>query len=470
MRRVRAADRAARRTGACRQSPPPGPRQLPAARRALADDPGRARPQHPAAGRYRRASAAARRRAGAAAGAPRDCRYTEAEAVLRDGELVADAAGQRAGDGKLGKLVAERLAEISLPDLLIEVDAWTGFTERLTPAGAAASRSVELPCVLYAAILAEATNLGLTGMARSSRFTYEQLEWSTDWYLRESTLRDENACLVYYHHALPLTTSWGSGQLSSSDGQRFAGRTRGPESGALPRYFGHRRRGFQMYSWTSDQYSQYDSRVIAANVRDATHTLDGILDNQTALEIEEHTTDTHGYTDMIFAAYDLLDLCFAPRIRDLDRQRLYQHGPTPDGQTSELLRHRLRPELIVPQSDSLFRLAASLKHGWTPASLLLSRLQASAPRNPLARALRSTGGWSRPTLSSTGGALSSSPTCRRHGSSAAALATFRRDAEASPVELAARLIRDRGCLDEGGTCLSALDVALQARPFPEQSP
>jgi len=333
-----------------------------------------------------------------------DC---EAEAVLRDGELIADAAGDHRGDGKLGKLVAERLPEISLPDLLIEVDGWTGFTERLTPAGAAKSRSEELPCVLYAAILAEATNLGLTGMARASRFTYEQLEWTTDWYLRESTLRDANAGLVDYHHALPLTMSWGSGQLSSSDGQRFATRTRGPETGALPRYFGHRRRGVQMYSWTSDQYSQYDSRVIAANVRDATHTLDGILDNQTALEIEEHTTDTHGYTEMIFAAYDLLDLRFVPRIRDLDRQRLYQHGTSTTGEASELLRHRLRPELIIPHGESLFRLAASLKHGWAPASLLLSRLQASGPRNPLARALQEYGRLVKPTSSSTGSATSS---------------------------------------------------------------
>jgi TnpA family transposase len=146
-----------------------------------------------------------------------------------------------------------------------------------------------------------------------------------------------------------------------------------------------------MYSWTSDQYSQYDSLVIAANVRDATDTLDGILGNQTALEIEEHTTDTHGYTEMIFGAYDLLDLRFAPRIRDLDCQRLYQHGTLPAGETSELLRHRLRPELITPHGDSLFRLAASLKHGWAPASLLLSRLQASGPRNPIARALQEYG-------------------------------------------------------------------------------
>ena len=61
-----------------------------------------------------------------------------------------------------------------------------------------------------------------------------------------------------------------------------------------PLLFGHRRRGLQIYSWTSDQYSQYASKVITATVRDATHTLDGILDNQTVLPIEEHTTDTHG--------------------------------------------------------------------------------------------------------------------------------------------------------------------------------
>ena len=69
--------------------------------------------------------------------------------------------------------------------------------------------------------------------------------------------------------------------------------------------------------------------MVTATVRDATHTLDGILDNQTVLPIAEHTTDTHGYTEMIFGAYDLLGLRFAPRIRDLDRQRLYRHGTPP---------------------------------------------------------------------------------------------------------------------------------------------
>jgi hypothetical protein len=36
-------------------------------------------------------------------------------------------------------------------------------------------------------------------------------------------------------------------------------------------------------------------------VRDATYVLDEILDNETELPILEHTTDTAGYTEVVFA-------------------------------------------------------------------------------------------------------------------------------------------------------------------------
>jgi TnpA family transposase len=138
-------------------------------------------------------------------------------------------------------------------------------------------------------------------MARASErvreLSYQQLEWAWEQLCREDTLTAASARLVDYHHGLPLAQEWGAGRLSSSDGQSFAARGRGPGTAALPRYFGHRRRGLQIYSWTSDHYSQYASKLITATVRDATHTLDGILDNQTVLPIEEHTTDTHGRCD-----------------------------------------------------------------------------------------------------------------------------------------------------------------------------
>jgi TnpA family transposase len=63
--------------------------------------------------------------------------------------------------------------------------------------------------------------------------------------------------------------------------------------------------------------------------REASHTLDGILHNQTALEIAEHTTDTHGATEIVFALFDLLGLSFIPRLRDAGELRLHHIGAPP---------------------------------------------------------------------------------------------------------------------------------------------
>jgi hypothetical protein len=64
--------------------------------------------------------------------------------------------------------------------------------------------------------------------------------------------------------------------------------------------------------------------------------LDGILGNQTDLPVTEHATDTHGATLANFALFDLVDLQFSPRIRDLGKITLYRpesrlHRPVPGG-------------------------------------------------------------------------------------------------------------------------------------------
>ena len=46
--------------------------------------------------------------------------------------------------------------------------------------------------------------------------------------------------------------------------------------------------------------------------------------NETDLQLDEHTTDTHGYSDLNFALFDLVGKQFSPRIRDLKSQRLYK--------------------------------------------------------------------------------------------------------------------------------------------------
>ena len=81
---------------------------------------------------------------------------------------------------------------------------------------------------LYASLLAHACNFGLEQMAHLTDLAYDHLAWCTTWYLREDTLKAAFTALVNYHYHLPLSQPWGSGILSSSDGQRF------PVSGKNP--------------------------------------------------------------------------------------------------------------------------------------------------------------------------------------------------------------------------------------------
>jgi TnpA family transposase len=94
----------------------------------------------------------------------------------------------------------------------------------------------------------------------------------------------------------------------------------------LPRYFG-RERGLTHYAFVSDQHTHFATRVIRTTVRDATHALDGILDNRSQLPIRIHSTDTAGYSDIIFALFDLLGLQFAPRLAGLPDTRLWVTAP-----------------------------------------------------------------------------------------------------------------------------------------------
>lgn len=64
--------------------------------------------------------------------------------------------------------------------------------------------------------------------------------------------------------------------------------------------------------------------------RDSTYVLDGLLYNESDLKIEEHYTDTAGFTDHVFALMHLLGFRFAPRIRDIKDSRLFVPGKATD--------------------------------------------------------------------------------------------------------------------------------------------
>ena len=123
---------------------------------------------------------------------------------------------------------------------------------------------------------------------------------------------------------------------SSSDGQHFATGGRGEAAGLVNARYG-RGPGVLFYTHVSDQYAPFHTQVINATARDATFVLDGLLRHESELAVEEHYTDTAGFTDHVFALCHLLGFRFAPRIRDLGDRRLYTVAKASDYPTIEPL-------------------------------------------------------------------------------------------------------------------------------------
>jgi hypothetical protein len=222
----------------------------------------------------------------------------------------------------------------------VEIDARTGFTDHLVHAGGKVTLSPDLKRNLLYVIIAEATNMGLGAMAESCGMPYDVLAWTAEWYFRAETLEAANAAIVNYHHRLPMTQAFGTGTLSSSDGQRFPVKGKSLTARHLSRYFA-RGQGISTYTHASDQHSTYDTKVIVATAPESHYVLDGVLGNQTDLLITEHATDTHGATlanFANFALFDLLGLQLSPRIRVLGKTH-----PLPDGGRKPGSRPATRP-------------------------------------------------------------------------------------------------------------------------------
>ena len=211
-----------------------------------------------------------------------------------------------------------RSRTIRLADLLIEVENDLGFSVHLQQPGEKRVDPGEV-CALLAAILAHGCNLGLYTMEKvAPDIAYRRLKYVSDWRLVEENQRAALAAIVHGISRLDAAAHWGDGTTSASDGQRFA-----MPHKVLQRTYSTRFNDFalEFYSFVADNYAPFYSRPIECTDRDAPFVLDGVLYHESDLDLEEHYTDTHGYTEINFAAFGMIGMRFYPRIRSLHRGR-----------------------------------------------------------------------------------------------------------------------------------------------------
>jgi TnpA family transposase len=282
------------------------------------------------------------------------------------------------------------MPRIRITELLHEVARQTGFLDAFTNlrTGAAAPHDN----ALLAAILADATNLGLSRMAAASQgVTRDQLIWTRDAYIREENYRAALAMLIDAQHGLPIASTWGDGSTSSSDGQFFRGGKRVAPGGEVNARYGTDP-GFSFYTHVSDQHGPFHVTVLSAATHEAPYVLDGLLHHGTSLSIKEHYTDTGGATDHVFALCSLLGFRFCPRLRDFPDRRLIPIAhPSTYPSLQSLFGKRVQTDVIGAHWEDILRLAASLHSGHAMPSAMLRKLAAFERRNQLDLALQQVG-------------------------------------------------------------------------------
>ena len=283
-----------------------------------------------------------------------------------------------------------RMPSARITDILLEVDAATGFTEAFTHlrTGAPCEDKIGLLNVL----LAEGLNLGLRKMAEASNtHDYWQLSRMARWFVESEAMDQALATVVAAQGQLDMARHWGLGTTASSDGQFFPAARQGEAMNAINAKYGSDP-GAKGYTHVNDHYAPFASRLIPVTVSEAPFILSGLLANEAGQKISEQYADTAGYTDHVFGMSGLLDQRLVLRIRDLPSKRLYVFDPA--GTPSELRKlvgGKIREDVIVANWPGLFRTIATVNAGRIEPYQMLRKLAANPRQSTLAVALREVG-------------------------------------------------------------------------------
>jgi TnpA family transposase len=289
----------------------------------------------------------------------------------------------------LKEQVASMLPRVDLPEVLLEINARTGFASEFTHLSQTNARIEDLHISACAVLLAEACNIGLEPLVRSDvpALTRSRLSWVKQNYIRQETLISANARLVDAQARISLAQTWGGGEVASADGIRFTVPVRTINAGPNSKYFGVGR-GITYYNFTSDQFTGFHGIVIPGTLRDSLFLLAGLLEQQTSLQPREIMTDTAGYSDVVFGLFWLLGYQFSPRLADVGEARYWRIDPTADyGAFNGIAKNQVNTALIANNWDDMLRVAGSLKLGTVSALDLVRSLQRGSSSSTLSKAI-----------------------------------------------------------------------------------
>lgn len=179
---------------------------------------------------------------------------------------------------------------------------------------------------------------------------------------------------------------------TSSDGQKFEVLNDSLNASYSFKYAG-KDLASSVYSFIDERNILWYSTVFSAAERESAFVIDGLMHND-VIKSDIHSTDTHGYSEVIFGATHLLEFSYAPRIKNLKKQQLYlfkNHRHIDRSNWKIQPSGYIDTDLIIRHWDDILRMITTIKLKETTASDIFRRLNSYSKQHTLYKALKAFG-------------------------------------------------------------------------------
>lgn len=285
---------------------------------------------------------------------------------------------------------------IPLIDVLRHIDQLVSFNKKFLHHSKNLHHRLPKHNALYAAIIGYGCNISIPKMGKISKgITVHDIDHIKTWYLSADMLQEANDMVLLFTQNLEVPKLFhANSQINhtASDGQKFNLSVDSLNSGYSFKYFGLGR-GVSRYSFVDEAHRITYTTVINANEREAAYVIDGLMHND-VIKSDIHSTDTFGYSEIIFGLTHLLGLMFAPRIKNFKEQQLYAFEAKKTYRNKGYIVlpvKQINIQIIEEQWDQILRLVITIKERRVSASQLLKRLTSYSRKHKLYQALREFG-------------------------------------------------------------------------------
>lgn len=316
--------------------------------------------------------------------------------ILKNGKFTIATPAQKEPYDQLFGTVYPEQHFVPLPEVLFTINRHCGFLKSFQHWQQSHVRHLSSPSTLFAGIMGLGCGIGVRKMAQiSANISENELENTVNWRFSLENIRAANDQVLTAMEEMELPNIYRKSLdtiHTASDGQKFEVRTDSLNAGRSFKYFG-KEQGVSAYTFMDERSFLWHSLVFSATDRESAYVIDGLMRND-VVRSDIHSTDTHGYSEAIFATTHLLGFSYAPRIKNLKKQSLYLFRSHKKEDRSDWLimpNKYINDTLIREHWDDLLRLIATIKLKETTASDIFRRLNSYTKQHSLYQTLKSFG-------------------------------------------------------------------------------